>query len=167
MQFKLCGTPLKASESSAVLISMLLMTSTSARLASKGEISLAHQRKSLAIKGFCDRSDPGSISENNYRNGPRRGRRGCNTAVCALNDGDTFVNNQSGCDREAVLLHCCTCFEWHLCRHKTVYRHEIRALEPGKGWGKHTLSSGAPSHRFTGRQLCQEKIQHRIRHRIR
>jgi hypothetical protein len=43
---------------------------------------------------------------------------------------------------------CCTCFKWHLCQHKTVYRHEIRALEPGKGWVKHILSSGNPSYRL-------------------
>jgi hypothetical protein len=74
------------------------MTSTSARSASMGDILHAHPRKSLAIKGFCDQSDP-------LRSKIVTGMDpdGVGEAVCAQNNGDTFVDNQSGCDREAVL----------------------------------------------------------------
>jgi hypothetical protein len=74
------------------------MTSTSARSASKGEILHVHQRKSLAIKGFCDQSDP-------LRAKIITGMDldGVGEAVCAQNDGDASVDNQSGCYREAML----------------------------------------------------------------
>ncbi len=74
------------------------MTSSSTRSASKGEILRVHQRKSLAIKGLCDQSDP-------LRAKIITGMDldGVGEAVCAENDGDTSVDIQSGCDREAVL----------------------------------------------------------------
>ncbi len=101
------------------------MTRTSAWSASKGGISHAHKRKSLAIKGLGDQSDPLRAKKTTGMD-----RDGVGEAVSAQNDGDTSVDNQSGRDREAVFQ-----VEWPLCRHKSVYRHEIRvrALEPEKG----------------------------------
>ena len=57
-----------------------------------------HQRKYLAIKRFCDQSDPLLAKKITGMD-----LDGVGEAVCAQNDGDTSVNNQSGCDREAVL----------------------------------------------------------------
>ncbi len=59
-----------------------------------------HQRKSPAIKGFGDQSDPLRAKTITGMD-----RDGVGEAVCAQNDGDTsvLVDNQSGCDREAVL----------------------------------------------------------------
>ena len=57
-----------------------------------------HQRKSLPIKGFCDQSDPLQAKIITGMD-----LDGVGEAVCAQNDGDTSVDNQSGCDREGVL----------------------------------------------------------------
>ncbi len=61
-----------------------------------------HQRKSLAIKGFCDQSD--SLLAKIITG---MDLDGVGEAVCAQNDGnefdDTSVDNQSACDQEAVL----------------------------------------------------------------
>jgi hypothetical protein len=74
------------------------MTSSTARSTSKGEISHVHQRKSPAIKGFCDQSDPLRAKTITGMN-----LDGVGEVVSAQNDGDTSVVNQSGCDWEAVL----------------------------------------------------------------
>ena len=74
------------------------MTSSSNRSASKGEISHVHQRKSLAIKGFCDHFD--SLWAKTITG---MDLAWVGEAVCAQNDGDTSVDNQSGCDWKAVL----------------------------------------------------------------
>jgi hypothetical protein len=57
-----------------------------------GEISHVHLRKSLAVKGFCDQSDP-------LRAKTITGMDldGVGEAACTQNDGDTSVDNQSGC----------------------------------------------------------------------
>ncbi len=57
-----------------------------------------HLRNSLAIKGFCDQSD---LLRAKIITG--MDLDGVGEAVCAQNDGDTYVDNQSGYDREAVL----------------------------------------------------------------
>ncbi len=57
-----------------------------------------HQRKSLAIKGFYDQPDPLQAKIITGMD-----LDGVGEAVCAQNNGDTSVDNQSGCDREAVL----------------------------------------------------------------
>jgi hypothetical protein len=74
------------------------MTRTSARSASKSEILHVYQRKSLAIKGFCDQSDPLRAKKITGIDPD-----GVGEAVCAQNNGDKFLDNQSECDRKAVL----------------------------------------------------------------
>jgi hypothetical protein len=59
--------------------------------------------------------------------------------------------------------HGVACSGWH----KMVYWQENRDLEPGIGWGKHTLSTDALPRHFTDLKWCHENVWYRIRCRIR
>jgi hypothetical protein len=63
------------------------MTSSSTRSASNREILHVRKRKSLAIKGFCDQSEP---LQAKIITG--MGLDGVGEAVCAQNDDDTSVD---------------------------------------------------------------------------